>query len=90
LRHCRQSTDNAIRGTLPLGKTPRESHMKYLVPAFCAAVLMGYGLTTPAHSIEAKGQHSAKSIECSKMADQKGLHGKARKHFRSKCKHGKM
>ena len=26
------------------------------------------------------------SIECSKQADAKGLHGKARKHFRSECK----
>jgi hypothetical protein len=33
--------------------------------------------------------HSAKSIECSKEADAKGLHGKARKKFRSACKHGK-
>ena len=28
---------------------------------------------------------SAGSMECSKQADAKGLHGKARKHFRSKC-----
>jgi psiF repeat len=26
------------------------------------------------------------SIECSKQADAKGLHGKARKHFRSECR----
>jgi len=32
---------------------------------------------------------SAKSAECSKLADAKGLHGKARKHFRSACKRGK-
>jgi hypothetical protein len=37
----------------------------------------------------AKPAHSAKSIECSKEADAKGLHGKARKHFRSACKHDK-
>ena len=30
--------------------------------------------------------HSAVSIECSKQADAKGLHGKARKKFRSQCK----
>lgn len=29
---------------------------------------------------------SALSIECSKEADAKGLHGKDRKHFRSECK----
>jgi hypothetical protein len=31
---------------------------------------------------------SPASIECSKQADQKGLHGKARKTFRSKCIRG--
>jgi hypothetical protein len=30
----------------------------------------------------------AKAKECSKKADEKGLHGKARKEFREKCKHG--
>ena len=29
---------------------------------------------------------SAASIECSKQADAKGLHGKERKKFRSECK----
>ena len=29
---------------------------------------------------------SAASIECSRQADAKGLHGKVRKKFRSKCK----
>ena len=33
---------------------------------------------------------TAKSQECSKEADAKGLHGKERKHFREKCKEGKM
>ena len=31
-------------------------------------------------------QRSAASLECSKQADAKGLHGKARSNFRSKCK----
>ncbi|MBR0797744.1 phosphate starvation-inducible protein PsiF [Bradyrhizobium jicamae] len=35
-------------------------------------------------------QHSAESIECSKEADAKGLHGKERKKFRSECKKEKM
>ncbi|MEH6952302.1 PsiF family protein [Nitrobacter sp. NHB1] len=30
--------------------------------------------------------HTAASLECSKEADAKGLHGKARKKFRSDCK----
>ncbi|WP_024515698.1 PsiF family protein [Bradyrhizobium sp. Tv2a-2] len=29
--------------------------------------------------------HSPESIECSKQADAKGLHGKERKKFRSEC-----
>ena len=28
---------------------------------------------------------SAESVECSKQADEKGLHGKERKKFRSEC-----
>ena len=32
----------------------------------------------------------AKSQECSKEADAKGLHGKERKKFREKCKKGAM
>lgn len=35
-----------------------------------------------------KAEMSAKSQECSKEADAKGLHGKERKHFREKCKKG--
>ncbi|WP_213773279.1 PsiF family protein [Bradyrhizobium sp. dw_78] len=38
--------------------------------------------TTPA----AKKPHTAASLECSKEADAKGLHGKERKKFRSECK----
>ena len=30
-------------------------------------------------------EHSAESLECSKQADAKGLHGKERKKFRSEC-----
>ena len=36
----------------------------------------------------AAAPRSAQSIECSKQADAKGLHGKARKTFRSQCKSG--
>jgi hypothetical protein len=31
---------------------------------------------------------TAESLECSKQADAKGLHGKERKKFRSECKKG--
>ncbi|MVT70414.1 phosphate starvation-inducible protein PsiF [Bradyrhizobium pachyrhizi] len=33
-----------------------------------------------------KKQRTAESLECSKEADAKGLHGKERKKFRSECK----
>jgi invasion protein IalB len=34
---------------------------------------------------KAEKPRSAESIECSKQADEKGLHGKERKKFRSEC-----
>ena len=43
----------------------------------------------PAAAPKAKPARSAKSLECSKEADTKALHGKKRKHFMSACKHGK-
>ena len=41
---------------------------------------------TPAPAAKAPVVHSAASLECSKEADAKGLHGKERKKFRSECK----
>ncbi len=43
----------------------------------------------PAAAPMAAGTHSAKSVECTKQADAKGLHGKERKKFREECKQGK-
>jgi len=40
----------------------------------------------PAATSKSTKPHSAASIECSKEADAKGLHGKERKKFRSECK----
>lgn len=37
-----------------------------------------------------KVERTAKSKDCSMEADKQGLHGKARKTFRSKCKAGKV
>ena len=44
--------------------------------------------TAPAPKVEPKAPvvHTAESLECSKEADAKGLHGKERKKFRSECK----
>ena len=48
------------------------------------------GTTTPKmtapKTTEPAKPRTAESIECSKQADAKGLHGKARKTFRAKCK----
>lgn len=42
--------------------------------------------TTTAPAAKAKAPRTAKSIECSKEADAKGLHGAERKKFREECK----
>lgn len=44
--------------------------------------------TTPAPAAKttAAKPRSAVSLDCSKQADEKGLHGKERHKFRSKCK----
>jgi len=40
----------------------------------------------PAATSKSTKPHTAASLECSKEADAKGLHGKERKKFRSECK----
>jgi hypothetical protein len=50
-------------------------------PAVAPPISAGKAGMTP----EAK---KAKSAECSKQADAKGLHGDARRKFRSECKKG--
>jgi hypothetical protein len=52
----------------------------------CAAPLLAQPAPTSSAPTTDK---AAKSKECSAEADQKGLHGKARKRFRSACRHGK-
>lgn len=42
--------------------------------------------TAPAKPAKAMKPRTAKSLECSKKANEQKLHGKARKHFMSKCK----
>jgi hypothetical protein len=53
------------------------------------------GAAAPAASGASSGKmkaapapRSAKSMECSKKADEMKLHGKARREFRNKCKRG--
>lgn len=64
-----------------------------IAAAFASLMLMGSALAqtpspAPAAGATAKPARSAASIECSKQADAKGLHGKARKKFRSECRKG--
>jgi psiF repeat len=66
-----------------------------IATAFASMLLMGSAFAqtaAPAAAPAAKDTkapvvHSAASLECSKEADAKGLHGKERKKFRSECKH---
>ncbi len=59
--------------------------------AFASLLLMSSAFaqtTAPAAKADTKAPvvHTAASLECSKEADAKGLHGKERKKFRSECK----
>jgi hypothetical protein len=58
--------------------------------AFASLLLMGsaFAQTAAPAKTETKAPvvHTAASLECSKEADAKGLHGKERKKFRSDCK----
>jgi hypothetical protein len=70
--------------------------MKYLLPV-CVALAMSFGaaqaeMAAPAPKAAAPAakaapkERTAKSLECSKQADAKGLHGKERQKFRAACK----
>ena len=68
----------------------------FVATVVAALLLVGSAFaqsTTPAPSTKASPAatrapvvHSAVSLQCSKEADARGLHGKARKKFRAACK----
>jgi hypothetical protein len=58
--------------------------------AFTAGVAFAEDAAAPAAAAPMAADKAAKSAECSKEADAKSLHGKARKKFRAECKKGKM
>lgn len=60
--------------------------MRYLLATLCFGLALGF--TAASAETAAPKPRTAKSIECSKLADAKGLHGKERKIFRAKCKKG--
>ncbi len=74
----------AIGASLLLFATPVFAQTSTAAPAATTAA--------PAAAPMAKTTkpHSAESMECSKEADAKGLHGKERKKFRSECKKAAM
>ena len=49
------------------------------------SMMQGNGPAKQSAAPAGKAERSAKSKDCSAQADQKALHGKARKTFRSKC-----
>jgi hypothetical protein len=65
-----------------------------IISAFCASAAIAErsacasppAMTKTTPKVKTPEQaRSAESVECSKQADAKGLHGKPRKTFRSKC-----
>jgi hypothetical protein len=56
--------------------------------ALVASSAFALDAAAPSPSNDAAAK-AAKSAECSKQADAKGLHGKDRKKFREECKKGK-
>lgn len=62
--------------------------MKTVAVAAAAMMAIGSGvaLAKDAKKPATPVVHSPESIQCSKDADAKGLHGKARKKFRAECK----
>ncbi len=71
--------------------------LKSLLATAATVALLGTGMAyaqtpapaeKPAAAAKTKAPRTEKSIECSKQADAKGLHGKERKKFRSECKKG--
>jgi hypothetical protein len=62
--------------------------MKMVAVAAAAMMAVGSGaaLAKDAKKAATPVVHSPESIQCSKDADAKGLHGKERKKFRAQCK----
>jgi hypothetical protein len=60
--------------------------MHRIVLLTCAAALTAFCASAFAQgAAKAPSPRTAASMECSSKADAKGLHGTARKHFRSRC-----
>jgi psiF repeat len=62
----------------------KETHMRNTLIALLLTGLLAPGGAALAQTKDQPTRSTA-SLECSKQADEKGLHGKARKTFRAKC-----
>ena len=58
---------------------------KLLLAVLGSCALLSVGIAN-AETVAKPAPRSAKSIECSKRADAKGLHGVERRKFRAECK----
>lgn len=70
----------AIASLLLIGAASAQTPAQTTAPA---AAPMG---TTKMPAAKAEKPHTAASLECSKQADAKGLHGTERRKFRADCK----
>jgi hypothetical protein len=65
--------------------------MKHLLTALCVGLALSFTAVASAETTKrTPSPRSAKSIECSKLADAQNLHGKPRKAFRKKCLKGQV
>ena len=60
--------------------------IKMFVAAIGTIALLSGGVANAQTSKKEQAPRTAKSLECSKQADSKSLHGKPRKKFMSSCK----
>ena len=60
--------------------------IKMLVAAIGTIALLSGGVANAQTAKKEQAPRTAKSLECSKQADSKSLHGKPRKKFMSSCK----
>jgi hypothetical protein len=94
------ATREAVRSSNHIGAEMRKFVIAAIVSSFCASAAVAQtppapapppasppAASKPAPKAKASTQtHSPESIECSKQADAKGLHGKERVKFRANCK----
>jgi hypothetical protein len=62
------------------------SLLLFATPVFAQTTAAPAAKSDAAPAAKTSKPRTAESVECSKEADAKGLHGKERKKFRSECK----